>query len=362
MKDYNHIDCHNSAENYQIENAEHPHRFGKIFTEPGISERNPKLVRCCEICGYVEVIGIIVQNPQYTKPFYDRPSKISPVVKRQLFSLGAAAACIGFAAYGIHFISDTFCRPCLKSPGTSSRDEAKSAFQNDSRKHWNYETLAEATYIKETEPNKLHIEETAHTWNTIETFLSLEFETEIATVEAAHETENLPGIFIDDNPTAETDKESPSSPATIGFMDTEVEWPADMEHSITSITDAGETEGQTAMAGYPANTSETAAFSMDTAVTVTASEDYSWLTGELLNGKDIIRLIESGAPVEIITNSGKKLCANCSVKGASPLSDRSQIRETDLYTANVTVIDHQQVIVLNIFDKFILEKEDTQKR
>lgn len=84
-------------------------------------------------------------------------------------------------------------------------------------------------------------------------------------------------------------------------------------------------------------------------VETAAADDYSWLIGEILNGSDLLKLIEAGAPIEIITNTGMKLCVNTAISDAIPLSSTDVISEAASYTVNITVIDQQQVIVLNQF-------------
>lgn len=81
----------------------------------------------------------------------------------------------------------------------------------------------------------------------------------------------------------------------------------------------------------------------------TAADDYSWLIGEILNGSDLLKLVEAGMPVEIITNTGVKLQANVALSDAVPFSGIDMISVTDSYTANIIYIDSQQVIVLNQF-------------
>ncbi len=74
---------------------------------------------------------------------------------------------------------------------------------------------------------------------------------------------------------------------------------------------------------------------------------YARLIGKILDGSDLLEIIQSNVPVEIITDAGKKLAANCTIKGATQLSDFSQIGADDQFSINLIDIDGLYVIVAN---------------
>jgi hypothetical protein len=123
--------------------------------------------------------------------------------------------------------------------------------------------------------------------------------------------------------------------------------------SAVEIT-ASETEPSTA-AATKAEISESAAVETVTSTAPvteklqTTSADYTALTGEILNGSDLLNLIEEGAPLEIITSTGTRFCANVSISGAYPLADTELIPTSASYTVNVILSEQKQVIVCNQF-------------
>lgn len=368
-----------------MHNTAHQHQFGSITADGDICEKRLRLVRRCTVCGYTEMIGlqeniirhsfskryITIKRPTCTStgcaslkcmkcgqtklvdlpisdhhyirnnPFFEicndcHHKRLTSGAKR-LFLVSGTAALTGSLMLG------TMSSFKGKMSAVSEHDISFPDFQ--------FPSGAADTCIF-TETYSIHSSQEAvpslqpkTTEDTAEDF-SEEYVSSMSSMPApspAADAHTFPptaaAASAEQQNTLQTFPEAQACPSAADFETTD---PKPAETVISpSVDDAIVV---TDVAEIPAKTASSESSAESNA---SIQEDFSYLIGTLLNKNEILQLINAGAPVEIIMDSGEKRCANISVSGASPLADTALIPETNLYTVNIIFLENQQVIVLN---------------
>jgi hypothetical protein len=372
---------------------EHVHHYGEIITEQASCGNNQRLIRKCSICGAIEVIG--VQSNVLKHHFADQKTLQQSTCMKPGRSEYTCVRCgytkqVTLPLSGHHYVKNNpfyqECRDCRKKAltpfakrtllisGTSALVGGGICFALQRQQSFPADTEVQKT--------------TTAVMNTIEIgSVETSSETELSPTETSEIKITLPETTVTETASNETlspeitacetmisetgsyDTQAPETAAykhedfttlaseterfTTTVPETEVFTTSAVETNQFEPT-ASETVPSTA-AATKAEISESAAVETVTPTAPvtealqTASVDYTALTGEILNGSDLLNLIEEGAPLEIITNTGTRFCANISISGAYPLFDTALIPTSASYTVNVILSEQQQVIVCNQF-------------
>jgi hypothetical protein len=382
---------------------EHVHHYGEIITEQASCGNNQRLIRKCSICGAIEVIG--VQSNVLKHHFADQKTLQQSTCMKPGRSEYTCVRCgytkqVTLPLSGHHYVKNNpfyqECRDCRKKAltpfakrtllisGTSALVGGGICFALQRQ-----QSFPADTEVQKTTTAVMNTIEIGSVETSSETELSPTETSEIkitlpettVTETASNETP-LPEITACETMISETGSYDTQAPETTAYETQAPETAAYKHEDFTTLaseterftTTVPETEGFTTSAvetnqfeptasetvpstaaATKAEISESAAVETVTPTAPvtealqTASVDYTALTGEILNGSDLLNLIEEGAPLEIITNTGTRFCANISISGAYPLFDTALIPTSASYTVNVILSEQQQVIVCNQF-------------
>lgn len=344
-----------------MNSSKHNHQFGKIIAADNVCEKRIQLIRRCTICGYIEHIGLLgaisphqfseqliikkstcmtagraslkCEKCGYTKhialpqskhhykrnsPFYEtccdcNKKVLTPLTKRMLMISGTVFLTGGFAIFATYFVGKRLHHQTehdLESVVTVSSEADEKIYVNET---------VDANVVS----SEIHIHNTSK-----------------ESKETPSSTEPLTSYIAVSSSVGEESTITMSTAYETFNETTTLPMPSIYQQTITPTVIP--TQVITTWSEMQTETSEK---QTETACT----EDYSWLTGEIINGSDLLELIKEGAPIEIITNTGMKFSANTNISGTMRLLDTDMISVTDSYFVQIAFIDYQQVIILNQF-------------